>query len=159
MTRVARYVDTAIMAYAVGGEHPLREPCQRWVLAAGSGDVELHASVEMIQEFLFHRMRRTDRETAFAQARNASELCVLHAFDVHVLSRSMELIAASETLGGRDAVHAATALVHGLRTIVSPDTAFDGIDGLHRLAPTDDVSEHVTGTPTGRGSSSTRDDQ
>jgi hypothetical protein len=60
---------------------------------------------------------------------------------IQELSRSMELVATSEALGGRDAVHAATALVHGLQTIVSPDTAFDGIDGLYRLAPTDDVSE------------------
>jgi predicted nucleic acid-binding protein len=141
VTRHAVLVDTAVVAYAVGGEHSLREPCQRWLLAAGRGEVELHASVEMIQEFLFHRMRRTDRTTALRQARDASQLCVLHAFEVPVLSRSMELVATSEALGGRDAVHAATALVHGLQTIVSGDTAFDGIDGLHRLAPTDDLSE------------------
>jgi predicted nucleic acid-binding protein len=141
VTRPALLVDTAIVAYAVGGEHPLREPCQRWVLAAGRGDVELHASAEMVQEFLFHRVRKTDRRTAVRQARDASQLCVLHAFDVPVLARSMELVAASESLGGRDAVHAATALMHGLALIVSPDPAFDGIEGLRRVDPTEDIPE------------------
>ena len=81
MTRHAILVDTAVVAYAVGGKHSLREPCQRWLLAAGRGEVELHASVEMIQELLFHRMMRTDRQTASHRARDASQLCVLHPFD------------------------------------------------------------------------------
>jgi predicted nucleic acid-binding protein len=38
-------------------------------------------------------------------------------------------------VGGRDAVHAATALVHGIPQIVSPDPDLDGIEALNRWDP------------------------
>lgn len=130
-------VDTAVLAYALGGEHKDRAACQRLVAAAGAGEIELHASVELVQELLFHRMRKTTRKIAAAQARDTAQLCVLHDFDAAVLTRAIDLVAASRSIGGRDAVHAATALHHGLSHVVSPDLAFDGIDGLHRLDPAD----------------------
>jgi predicted nucleic acid-binding protein len=133
VTRSAHLVDTAVFAYALGGEHRLREPCRAVLAAAGEGRLELHASVEMIQELVFHRMRRTSRSRAVRQARDAAIVCVLHDFDRAVLARALELIESGGGIGGRDAVHAATALQHGLATIVSPDEAFDGIDGLTRL--------------------------
>ncbi|MEI2716290.1 MAG: type II toxin-antitoxin system VapC family toxin [Candidatus Nanopelagicales bacterium] len=53
-------VDTSVFAYALGGEHPLREPCRDFLRDARLSGLELHASVEMVQELTFHRMRRTD---------------------------------------------------------------------------------------------------
>ena len=135
MTGTPCLVDTAVLAYAVGADHPLRAGCRRIVEAAGAGDLELHASVEMVQEFVFHRMRRGDRRTAIKQARDVAALCVLHDFDRAVLQTALDLIADSDDIGGRDAVHAATALRHGLSTIISPDRAFDDIPGLHRVDP------------------------
>lgn len=135
MTRPSHSVDTAVFAYALGGEHPLREPCQAVVAAAGAGLLELHASVEMVQELVFHRMRRADRNAAVRQARDTAILCVLHDFDRAVLDRALHLIETSEQIGWRDAVHAATALQNGLSTIISPDPAFDQVDGLTRLSP------------------------
>ena len=135
MSRAAYLVDTAVFAYALGGSHPMKQACVRVVAGAGAGDIELHASVEMIQELVFHRMRKTDRHTAVRQARDAATVCVLHDFDEAVLYRALELIATSDSLGGRDAVHAATALYHGLPLILSPDHAFDRIVGLSRIDP------------------------
>jgi uncharacterized protein len=146
MSRRAVLVDTAVLAYALGGAHPMKQPCEEIVRAAGAGTLELHASVEMIQELLFHRMRRTGRAVAAGQARDAAALCALHDFDDHVLSRALDLVASSKTLGGRDAVHAATALQHGLLEIMSPDRAFDGIDGLRRIDPSD-AFDSVTNEP------------
>lgn len=130
-----------MFAYAVGSAHPLKEPCQRLLTLAGAGAVELHASVEMIQELLFHRLRMTDRQNAVAQARRAAAACVLHDFDTLTLSRALELTAAHDRIGGRDAVHAATALQRGLSTVLTPDRAFDGIDGLRRVGPAELVAE------------------
>lgn len=128
-------VDTAVVAYALGGAHPLKRACQDLVDAAGAGRVELHASVEMVQELLFHRVRRTDRAIAVAQARDAALLCILHDFDRAVLHRAIDLVGAPASVGGRDAIHAATALIHGLDLIISPDRAFDRISGLTRIDP------------------------
>lgn len=141
MSRSAFLVDTAVLAYALGGSHTMKPVCERVVAVAGAGDIELHASVEMIQELLFHRMRKTDRHTAVRQARDAAALCVLHDFDDGVLYRAMELVAANESLGGRDAVHAATALQHGLAVVLSPDRAFDAIIGLRRADPVDAIPD------------------
>lgn len=136
VTGTACLIDTAVVLHAVGGDHPLREGSRQIVAAAGAGKLELHASVEMVQEFVFHRMRRGDRLSAVRQARDVAGLCILHDFDRGTLQTALELIAGSGTLGGRDAVHAATAVQHGLSIIISPDQAFDNIPGLRRIDPT-----------------------
>ena len=135
VTGVAYLVDTAVLAYAVGGEYPRRTECQGVVTAAISGRIELHASVEMVQEFVVHRMRRISRSSAVRQARDVAQLCVLHDCDAGVLQTALDLIADIDGIGGRDAVHAATAIRHGLSTIISPDRAFDVIPGLRRIEP------------------------
>lgn len=129
-------VDSTVLAYASGGEHPQREACRAILRAGATGDVRLHASVEAIQEFTFHRMRRGDRAVAVDQAHAFMAGLTLHAFDTKILARSIELIGES-TVRGRDAVHAATALELGLTEIVSADTDFDGIPGLTRVDPAD----------------------
>lgn len=137
MTAARRaWVDTSVLAFAAGGEHPHREPCRAVVAAAAAGRVEVHASVEMIQELVFHRLRRVSRDQAVAQARQAAALCVLHSFDAAVLDRALDLVASSG-LGGRDAVHAATALAAGFQEIVSTDRDFDRAPGLRRVDPAD----------------------
>lgn len=128
------FVDTAVLLYAVGGAHEHRAPCRAVLASAASGDVELHASVELLQEFLFHRLRRTDRATAVQSARDVRQSLVLHPFDATVADTMLTLVAGS-SIGGRDAVHAATALDAGFTEIVSTDSDLDGIVGLTRLSP------------------------
>jgi predicted nucleic acid-binding protein len=130
------FVDASVFVYLLGQAHPYKAACTGLVAAAERGEVELHASVEMIQELAFHRMRMTDRVTAIGQARDAAALCVLRAFDGAVLDKALELTATT-AIGGRDAVHAATALLWGFDAIVSPDRDFDEVPGLRRLDPAD----------------------
>ena len=127
-------MDTAVLAYAVGADHPHRASCQRIVAAAASGEAELHASVEAVQEFLFHRLRRGDRASAVGATEQVRDLLVLHPFDRDVVDRMLTVVRDSE-IGGRDAVHAATALHAGFEAIVSTDRAFDAVQGLARLDP------------------------
>ena len=132
----ALFLDSAVWAYALGEEHPRREACRALLLAAQQGRFELHASVELVQEVVFHRLRRTDRTTAVAEGRAIELSCTLHPFDATVLDKSLDLTATT-TIGGRDSVHAATALLHGFDAIVSPDRDFAGVPGLRRLDPAD----------------------
>ncbi|WP_163544468.1 type II toxin-antitoxin system VapC family toxin [Occultella kanbiaonis] len=129
-------VDTAVFAYALGLPHERRDACRRIVELAAEGEVELHASVEMVQELLHHRMRRTQREAAVRQARAVADLCVLHPFDAAVLARALDLVSRT-SLRGRDAVHAATATVNGIARLLSSDPDFDGVPGLVRVDPGD----------------------
>lgn len=132
MTRRPVLVDTAVLLYAVGADHPLKADCRRAVADPG---LDLHASVEMVQEFVFHRVRVGD-ERAVEKAEQVAAACQLHPFDVDVLRRALALMR-DLGVGGRDAVHAATALHLGLAEILSPDTDFDAIPGLVRLDPRD----------------------
>lgn len=129
-------LDSSTLLYAVGEEHPLREPCHRWLTAATEGIVQLEASVEAGQEFLFHRMRRVGRTQAAAEFEALDGFLIWHAFDAQVLRRSAELTLRCP-IGGRDAVHAATALEAGFSEIISADSDFEHVPGLTLRHPTD----------------------
>ncbi|WP_022884451.1 type II toxin-antitoxin system VapC family toxin [Glaciibacter superstes] len=138
MTEQAILLDSAIAIYALGEDHRYRDVCRGVMNAAAKGAFRPYASVEMIQELVHHRLRRTgDRSLAAADGRDVSAVCTLLNFDREVLDLSMSLIERIPTIRGRDAVHAASALVYGIERIVSPDRAFDGIPGLTRVDPAD----------------------
>lgn len=131
MTR-AVLVDTSVFAYALGGTHRYKQPCRALLANAATNGLELHASVEMVQELTFHRLRRGDVRAAVEQGRTAAAMCVLHPFDERVLERSLTLVEQG-LLRGRDAVHAATAALAGISVIASTDPEFDAV--LERLDP------------------------
>ncbi len=128
------FLDPSVLLLAVGNDHPWRDPCRRVLHRASEGMLRLHLSVEGGQEFLFHRMRRTDRQQALREFDLIERLVVWHAFDIEVLRRARDLVATSD-VRGRDAVHAATALSHGFDQIVSCDADFDAVPGLTRINP------------------------
>jgi predicted nucleic acid-binding protein len=131
-------LDTAVFVYALGRDHPYREPC-RWIVdALGDERIAGEASVSMVQEFAHVRRRRGgDVGRASKEARVVSGLCLLHAFEEPDLTLMLELLAAYERLDGQDAVFAATALNRAIDVIVSPDPAFDDVPGLERIDPLD----------------------
>lgn len=138
MSPGAIVLDAAVVAHALGGDSPWRAPAQQLLRRAERGDIDAYASVEMIQELVDHRMRRSgDREMSVAQGRWVMALCTILDFDRRVLDLSLELIERVPSIRGRDAVHAATALAHGVEVIASPDRAFDEIPGIRRLDPRD----------------------
>lgn len=129
-------IDAAITLYALGEPGPARDRSRALIdeLAAGRG--RAYASVEMVQEVVHHRLRRTgDRARAVRESGFVTGAMVILDFDREVLDLSLELIERVPTIRGRDAVHAATAIAYGIETIASPDAAFDGIPGLTRLDP------------------------
>lgn len=137
--------DTAVFVYALGREHPYRDPCRDLVELAEEGTLVGDASVELVQEFAYVRLRRTvERSTALAEVRAVAAVCRLQPFDRDVLTCALSLLARHDRLNGRDSVHAATALLHGIEVIVSPDRVFDRIDGLERVDPAEAV-ERLTG--------------
>lgn len=129
-------VDSAVVAYALGDSPTERDLCRRLLLEITTGSSRAYASVEMIQEVVHHRLRRTgDRERAVREGREACAAFTLLPFDREVLDLSLDLIERLPTIRGRDAVHAATAIAYGIETIVSPDAAFDELPGIRRLGP------------------------
>lgn len=129
-------LDSAIPLYALGDLEPHRSACRAYIEQLTAGKGHAYASVQLVQELVFHRTRRTgERDRAVNEAKNLMGVTVILNFDREVLHLSLELIERVPTIRGRDAVHAATALASGIETIASTDAAFDGIPGIRRLDP------------------------
>jgi uncharacterized protein len=127
-------LDSNVLVYAVGRDHPLREPRRRVVDAIGDNAVEATTTVEVVQEYLHVRARRLGRAAAIEQAREAHRLLrPLLVVGEGELEAGLDLFGTCE-LGGFDAVLAAAARREGA-TLVSADSAFADIDGLHHLDP------------------------
>lgn len=134
-------IDSAVFVYAVGTDHRYREPSRLIVHALARNDFQGEASVEVVQEFLHQRVRRTgDRVDAVRLARHVAGLCPLHDVTVADLRMALELFGRHDALQARDAIHAATAVNRGITAIISPDTDFDGLEQLLRIDPVDAAS-------------------
>jgi predicted nucleic acid-binding protein len=145
MTRVV--LDTAVFVYAVGSEHPYREPCRAIVERARLRLVSAAVSVDLLQEFVHHRVRRTgDRAEAVRQAGEIPLFCRVLDLTLADARAALDLFATHERLHARDAVFAAVALQRGIGHILSPDRAFDVVAGLVRVDPLDAAGvEALTG--------------
>src|SRR5712692_6654561 len=67
-------IDTTILSFAVGTDHPFRDPTRRLVSAIAARRVEATTTPEVIQEFAHVRARRRDRADAVAVAQRYAEL-------------------------------------------------------------------------------------
>jgi predicted nucleic acid-binding protein len=71
------------------------------------------------------------------EARDVAAIVEVLDFDARVLDRALDFVGSAAGVRGRDAVHAATALVHGIGFIASIDKAFDAVPGLSRIDQTE----------------------
>lgn len=134
MGESAVLVDSTVILHSLGQVEPYRSRSRAFLRELWDGAGRAYASTEMVQEVVFHRMRKTSRDQAVAEARDIAHYLIVLNFDHEVLKTALELIERTD-IRGRDAVHAATALAYGIETIASSDAAFDGISGLRRIDP------------------------
>ncbi len=130
------FIDTAVIMYAGGGDHPLREPCRQIIERVGAGELDAVTSVEVVQEIVhrFMAMRRPD--IAGTMARRTMDTFAPVIPMTHALMRRVpDLIDRYPTLSARDLVHVATCLHEGISEIVSPDRGFDVVREIRRVAP------------------------
>jgi len=139
---VTAFIDTAVIMYSAGGDHPLREPCGRIIEAIGDGDFDAVTSVEVIQE-IFHRFLSVGRaDEGRAQAVDAIDLFAPVIPLTHALIRRVpDLARKYPSLSARDLVHVATCIHEGIVDIVSPDRGFDQVAEIRRIDPTAFASE------------------
>ncbi|MFV2064310.1 MAG: type II toxin-antitoxin system VapC family toxin, partial [Chloroflexota bacterium] len=100
-------LDTTVLVYAVGVDHPLRAPAQWLLRAHGARDIEATTTAEVLQEFLHVRSRRRSRSEAASLVQE-----FVDAFDV-IRTSPADLVAGADLyvrhpgLGAFDAVLAA----------------------------------------------------
>lgn len=123
-------LDTTVLVYAVGGDHPLADPARGLVDAIAAGRVRASTTVEVIQEFAHVRARRRGRSDAAALGRAyATLLAPLLAPEGDDLADGLTLFEES-SLGCFDAVLAATAMAREADGLVTADEAFSSVPGL-----------------------------
>jgi uncharacterized protein len=124
-----------VLAYAVGDDHGLREPCRRILRAHGEGLLEATTTIEAIQEFTHIRARRRTRADAVGVARHYIVSLRPIMTTTEDLNRGLELFERHPELGAFDAVLAAVAIEHGAGALVSADHAFASIPNVRWIDP------------------------
>jgi uncharacterized protein len=140
-------LDTTVLVYAVGTDHPFRAPCQQLVRAVADGTLQATTTVEVIQEFTQVRARRRNRKDAADLARDYIELLApLLIVEETDLREGLRLYQEGTGFGSFDAVLAAAAHAAGAEVIVSADMGFTQLPTPRHVVPdADGVSELLTG--------------
>jgi predicted nucleic acid-binding protein len=129
-------LDTTVLVYAKGVEHPLRDPCRELIAAIAEERIEATTTAEVIQEFVHVRARRRERSDAAALGRDYTELLSpLLSITRDNLQRGLTLFETTPRLGAFDAVLAAAAAGTDATALVSADTAFAGLPDISHIFP------------------------
>ncbi len=133
-----RFVDANLIMYSMGGPHPLREPCKKFLEKIKSREILGVTNTEVLQELLYRYFsieRRTLGEIAY---QSMIEFC-MDIFPVRVMDtdRALEILRRIKGITYRDAIHAATMIHNGIKEIVSTDPHFDLIPDIKRIDPTE----------------------
>lgn len=132
------FIDTAVVMYAVGSEHPLRDPCIRIMDRVSAGRLDATTSVEVVQEIVHRYLSIRRADVASRVARRTQDIFAPVLPISHALMRRVpDLVARYPTLSARDLVHVATCVHEGIAEIVSPDRSFDQVAEVRRIDPVD----------------------
>jgi uncharacterized protein len=127
-------LDTSVLVYSVGDEHPLRGPSRRVVEAIAAGKIRATTTIEVVQEFAHVRASAARVQT---RPRSRGGLPTFSApsyrFVSADLDRGLELFQKHERLGAFDSLLAAAALRTRADGLISGDAAFEAVPGLRYL--------------------------
>jgi predicted nucleic acid-binding protein len=133
---VTVFIDTSVIMYAVGTDHPMKASCLGILERVTDRSLDAMISAEVIQEIL-HRavaLRRADDGIALAKRTMdlfAPVLPITHA----LMRRVPELVGRYPSLDARDAVHVATCIHEAIPEIISADRGYDQVAELRRIDP------------------------
>lgn len=140
-------LDTTVLVYAVGVDHPSRAPCRQLIRAVADGTILATTTIEVIQEFTHVRARRRDRKDAAELARDYIELLSpLLIVEETDLREGLRLYEEGTGSGSFDAVLAAAARAAGADALVSADTGFSSIAAIYHVIPDADGILQLLGT-------------
>lgn len=129
-------LDTTILVYAKGAEHPLRGSCRALIESIARGTIQATTTPEVIQEFVHVRARRRTRKDAAALGRSFADLLSpLLTIGDEALVAGLRLFERHPMLGAFDAVLLAAAIRSGADGLASADATFAGIRGMPHILP------------------------
>ena len=136
------FIDTAVVMYANGTSHPLRDACRAIMIQVGDGQLEAVTSAEVVQEILHRFMAIRRPEIGIEIARVTMDVFAPVLPITHAMMRRIPgLVARYPNLSARDLVHVATCIHEGIGEILTPDRGFDQVVEIRRIDPTDFASD------------------
>ena len=132
------FVDTNIVMYAAGSEHPYRRPCLAALEKVVNEKQPAVISVEIHQEIL-HRYLSLGLPEKARQISLRLETLIPTALPVTMaaIHRARQLVERYPGLPARDLIHVAVMLENGISRILSVDRHFDQIQEIQRIDPAD----------------------
>jgi len=128
-------VDSNVPMYLVGTPHPHKTDAQRLLEKLARERRRLVTDAEVLQEIL-HRYVSINRRDAIQPAFDALLGVIDEVLPVNygAVERAKQIVLEYQRLSARDAVHLAVMEEHGIRSILSFDSGFDGVPGVTRLS-------------------------
>jgi predicted nucleic acid-binding protein len=130
------FVDTNVVMYAAGGDHPLQRPCREIVDGIGDRSIAATTSVEVIQEIVHGFLSTGGAQGGLALAEQTMDLFAPVLPITHALMRRVpDLARRYPDLSARDVIHVATCIHEGIVEILSTDRGFDAVREVRRIRP------------------------
>lgn len=130
------FLDANIIMYALGKDHPLRNPCRKYFESIKEGKLTVVTNTEVLQE-IFYRYFAIGMPVMAEEAYTALKLFCEKIYPVALLDveKALTLLKEFPPINTRDSIHAATMLNNGVEKIISTDKHFDIIHGIQRIGP------------------------
>ena len=137
----AFFVDSNIIMYAVGAEHPYRRPCLDVLEQIIQERLPAVVSSEIHQEILYRYLSLGQGQVA-QEVSIRLETIIPNTLPVTLadIRRVRQLARLYPELKTRDLVHAAEMMENGLSRILSTDRHFDQVAEIKRIDPRDLIS-------------------
>lgn len=129
------YLDAGVFLNAALNAGEIGNRARALLIRAQSGELPAATSALTYDEVFWVVRRHRNFDAALEASKTLLEMpnLAILAVDINVLWKAHEL-GRVYSLYPRDAIHAACALVNGLRTVVSEDEDFDRVNEIERKA-------------------------
>lgn len=129
-------IDTSIIMYAAGADHPHKLPSVALLQRVAAGEVEAVIDAEALQEIL-HRYRAIGRWKNGRRVYDLARQIFPEVIPVttSILDAARQILDTDSHIMARDALHAAVAITETMGAVCSYDRDFDRIDGILRSEP------------------------
>jgi predicted nucleic acid-binding protein len=131
---VTFFVDANAIVYAAT-DGPYRDPCLSLLDAVAAGDADGRTSAAVLEEVWY--VERSGRAGEIDGLAAHAYTIFTPLLPVTDEAFALALSLRAKDLGPADRLHAGTCLAHAIDVVVSADTAFSRIPGLHRVDPLD----------------------
>lgn len=131
-----QFIDANLIMYALGGAHPWRDPCKEILGKIKAQQIQAVSNTEVLQEILYRYFSIKKYALGEIAYTSVTGFCnKIFSVKVEDTNKALELLKNYPSLTTRDAIHAATMINNGIKTILSTDPHFDLIPEIKRISP------------------------